>query len=184
MINTGEIEANTLRVRDVTRGLSPGDLAWRPSPGSWSIAECIAHLNATNARYALAIEAGVGQARRRRLQGPAPVQHGWLERLMLKNMEPPVKRRFRAPRAFLPASNEGLDTLMREWDATHHKLLELAAGCHDLNVNRVKVPSPANSLMRIRLGSAFAILAAHDRRHLWQAEQVRSAMERARTASA
>lgn len=43
----------------------------------------------------------------------------------------------------------------------------------------LKVPSPVSRHVRYNVHSAFLILAAHQRRHLWQA---RRAAERARSA--
>jgi hypothetical protein len=42
-----------------------------------------------------------------------------------------------------------------------------------LDLSRVRVVSPLTSLMRMSLGQCFGLLAAHERRHLWQAARVR-----------
>ena len=55
--------------------------------------------------------------------------------------------------------------LGEEWD----KCLAAANGLH---LARVKVRSPAMKLLWFPLGGLFAIMAAHERRHLWQASQV------------
>jgi hypothetical protein len=44
-----------------------------------------------------------------------------------------------------------------------------------LNLVKVKITSPLASFLKFRLGAAFGIVIAHDRRHLWQAQQVRHA---------
>ena len=41
-----------------------------------------------------------------------------------------------------------------------------------LDLKRIKVASPAMKLMRFSVGAYFRISTAHERRHLWQAEQV------------
>ena len=52
-----------------------------------------------------------------------------------------------------------------EWE----KSLDAANGLH---LARVKVRSPAIKLLRFPLGGLFAVVAAHERRHLWQARRV------------
>lgn len=52
-----------------------------------------------------------------------------------------------------------------EWQS----LLDSARG---LDLGRLRVTSPVSRLLRIPLGSYLRISVAHERRHLWQAEQV------------
>ena len=45
------------------------------------------------------------------------------------------------------------------------------------NVNEVnwgwcKIKSPASKFIKLKLGEAYLLLAVHERRHLWQAEQI------------
>ena len=55
--------------------------------------------------------------------------------------------------------------LMDGWD----RIVEDASG---LDLARVKVRSPVVPLLRFRLGVIIALMAVHERRHLWQAERV------------
>ena len=41
-----------------------------------------------------------------------------------------------------------------------------------VDLAKARVRSPASMWIRITLGSAFALMAAHERRHLWQARQL------------
>ena len=41
-----------------------------------------------------------------------------------------------------------------------------------LDLGRVRVRAPMNKWVRFSLGSGFAFMAAHERRHLWQARQI------------
>jgi len=44
-----------------------------------------------------------------------------------------------------------------------------------LDLAHIRTISPVNRLIRLPLGAYFAFILAHDRRHLWQARQVRNA---------
>jgi hypothetical protein len=43
-----------------------------------------------------------------------------------------------------------------------------------LDLSRARVRSPASKWLRMPLGSGFAVMTAHERRHLWQARRVTS----------
>jgi len=46
----------------------------------------------------------------------------------------------------------------------------------NLNLNRIRITSPLSNHVRYNLYSCFLIIAAHQRRHIWQAEQTRVAL--------
>ena len=41
-----------------------------------------------------------------------------------------------------------------------------------LDLARARVSSPVSKWLRLSLGSGFALMAAHERRHLWQAREI------------
>ena len=91
-------------------------------------------------------------------------------------MDAPPLFHMRSPRSFRPASAappvaESLPAFL----ALQDELADRVARAEGLDLNRVKVVSPANRRLKIGLGTAFAVTAAHQRRHLWQARQVREA---------
>ena len=49
-----------------------------------------------------------------------------------------------------------------------------------LDITRIRVTSPFNTSLRYSAYSALHILAAHERRHLWQAENVREQLRKER----
>jgi hypothetical protein len=51
-------------------------------------------------------------------------------------------------------------------------LLQQSAG---LDLRRIRVVSPVTRLLKLSLVGAFALTAAHDRRHLYQGWEVRKA---------
>ena len=41
-----------------------------------------------------------------------------------------------------------------------------------VDLAKARVQSPANRWVRLDLGAGFALMVAHERRHLWQAQQM------------
>jgi hypothetical protein len=90
-------------------------------------------------------------------------------------MEPPVKRRLSAPSKTRPGSTTTREQILARYHDSHDRLRRLVTACADLDVNRATFKNPFVGFVRVRVGTAFRIMMAHDRRHLWQAEQVRRA---------
>jgi len=83
--------------------------------------------------------------------------------------------RFKSPKQFEPpASRYERDELLARWVSIHERLLSLAEENADLDWKKIKVSSPVSSRIKLSSVGVFAVIGAHDRRHLWQAEQVRS----------
>ena len=169
---------------ELLEGLSSDMLNWRPPEGGWSVAQCIAHLNTTNESYSASIAVAVDEARRLGWLARTPFKPGWLDRKFVESMEPPPKRKFKAPAVFTPEmSNLDSSELRKRWIATHQQLLDLVERADQLDLKRAKVKSPASRLLRLSLGAAFALMAAHDRRHLWQAKELLNVSGMSRSAS-
>jgi hypothetical protein len=145
---------------------------WRPAPDRWSIAECFAHLNATARLYVPAIDAAIATARARELRGQGPFVYPLFERLFLRMSEPPPKVRFRAPAAFRPAAASAPDGVRREFTEWQEKLGERLVQADGLDLRRARHRSPAIGIFHWSLGTMFAVMLAHQRRHIWQARQV------------
>jgi hypothetical protein len=164
------------RANRLAAGLSHTQFNWRPAPEKWSIAECFAHLNVTGEGVVKQIRSSIADARRRGLVGSGPFAYGWFARWFERSQEPPVKKRFSTPSVMRPDRRQDYDVdavmdrfraLLSEW----RECLSLAEG---LDLSRVKAPSMATRLLRFPLGATFRIHTAHERRHLWQAQQVRN----------
>lgn len=156
----------------LVNGLSPEQLNWRPSPDRWSVALCYEHLNQTNRKMAEALDLAVKRGRQLNQLSEGPFSYGFLARYFLRIMEPPVKRRFKAPAKFVPNPDRSWTQIMEDWHATHDRIASLLMDANGLDLAAVKTTSPASSWIRYPLGIGFWIHAAHDRRHLWQAREI------------
>ena len=155
-------------------GLNDDQLNWSPGGGRWSMAQCFDHLNVSNQLFIKELEKAIrdGRAAGRLSQGP--FAYGFLSRWFYRKMQPPVKARFRAPKSMEPAPRRTLAEVTAQWEATHNRLDDLINDANGLDLVAIKVTSPAASYIRYSLGMGFWIQTAHDRRHLWQARQVRN----------
>lgn len=158
--------------------IDAGQFNWSPGKGRWSIAENLDHLNVTNGLMMAAFSMAVTKAKGEGRMGAGPFTYGFLSRWFYRNIQPPVRNRFRAPKKFQPrlAAGVGGDpvAVMEEFRASHERLKQLLVSADGVDLAAVKVESPAMSFFKYELGMGFWILCGHDRRHLWHARNVRN----------
>jgi DinB family protein len=174
-----EIDANLSHTESITNGLTREQFQWRPEPGRWSIGECFAHLNVTNSFALRAIQTGIAKGRASGKTGQGPFQYGFLSRKFIASQDLPVKKKFRAPKGFLPPADIDMDATLAEYRRISGELRRLTRDADGLDLARVKVtlaalPAVFRAIVRMPLGGQLQLTTTHDRRHLWQAEQVRN----------
>lgn len=171
-----QFEATEREARALAGSLSESEFNWQPAPGSWGIAQCLQHLATGTDAVLPAIDQAIATARERQWIAEGPARYGPFARMMVTSMEPPVKWRMKTNRRFRPAAEPlRRDAVLAELTASRGRILERVRQSVGLDLKRAIVVSPVSRLIRVPLGAYLAFLAAHDRRHLWQARQVREA---------
>lgn len=172
-----ELEAAGEEAEELAGGLARERLRWRPAPERWSIAECLDHLVRTGEAYLEAMDTTIGEARRDSHDGGGSYRPSLVGRWLVRVLEPPPGLRVRAPRIIRPrtADAEGADDPLAAFLGLRPRFRRRLEAADGLDLGRIRMSSPFFSFVRFDLGSAFRIVAAHERRHLWQARQVRRA---------
>jgi hypothetical protein len=166
------LHANARRAEDLVARHAPAVLERVPAAGEWSAAQCLAHLAAANRVYIGAMRAAIQPALHlRNHERSGPVRPGLLTRWFLAHLEPPVGVRVRTPAAISPPPATDARAALRALHGTQAAVIELLMECRQLDLNRVRFANPFLPLLRLSAGAGFLIIAAHERRHLWQAEQ-------------
>ena len=171
-----ELDAALEDAQSIVAGLSDAQGRRRPAPESWSVAECLSHLAATNEIYLPTIVDAVRRGRAAGRPASRPFRPGIVGRLLVSTMEPPPRRPLRAPAAIRPRDDVPLATAMGAFTAAQDALRAEVAAALGLDLAAVRLRSPLFPLLRMSLGTCFALLAAHERRHLWQARRARDAV--------
>jgi hypothetical protein len=160
--------------RKLTADISERQFNWRPEPGKWSMAQCLGHLNAAGSLHVTQIEAGIRAAREKGLLSKGPYHHGFLGNYFVSLTEPPPKMKFKAPKIMAPPPAESPSTTIPTFFALQDQVQEQIRQANGVDLGRAKVSSPVAEWLRLTLGQSLALLAAHERRHLWQAWQIRN----------
>ena len=176
-----ELAAYSARFREnreiadrIAGGLTISRFNWRPAPDRWSVAQCLVHLNVSAELYAARMEAAIRRGRDDGLLGSGHFEYGAFSRWMLRAVDPANRHKSRSPAKFVPSPAETCRPaeVLGNFHAAGTRWEELLRGADGLHLARIKVRSPAVPLVSFSLGALFAIQAAHERRHLLQAEDV------------
>jgi hypothetical protein len=162
-------------VAAIVANLSTDAFNWSPAPGRWSIGQCFDHLNLTAAAFLPAIDLAIADARARGLTSDGPFVYPLFERLFIASNEPPPGRRFRAFKAYRPsAPRHAPPDIMEPFLQWQDRLAERVVAADGLDLRRARRRSPILPIFTWSLGTMFALLLAHERRHIWQAREVRN----------
>jgi hypothetical protein len=169
-----EFEAAKADGRALYEGLLEDGFRWRPSPKAWSMAECLDHLNVVGRKYLRGIDAAIDAGHAKGARGDGSIRYGLMERFLVRSMDAPPLFHMKTPRSFVPAASASVHDGLRAFLELQDEFRQRLARAADLDLSRVKVRSPVSRHLKLTLAAAFAMIAAHQRRHLWQARQVKT----------
>ena len=179
------LEAAERDARTLVAGLR-GELGeWRAEPGSWSVAHCLDHLATANRVYLAAMRPAADRARAEGRLRKGPATPGTIGGLFVWQLEPPVTTWFklRAPRTIRPQPSPRLRAAFEAFVAEQLQVLAFLHEHAALDLAGVRFVNPFIRGIRFSLATGLHVIAAHERRHLWQAWNVRREAERAETAA-
>jgi hypothetical protein len=172
-------EAAEHDARTLLAGLDDTLGTWRAAPESWTIAECLDHLATGNRVYLAAMrppaERAAADGRSRR----GPARPGLLGGWFVRSLEPPVRplRKLTAPRKIRPRVSPPLADAAAQFLTSQDDVRAFLRQFADIDLAGVMFPNPFIRGLRFSLATGLHVLASHQRRHLWQAWNVRRAAE-------
>jgi hypothetical protein len=166
-----ELRAVSADASRLSAEFSARELGQAPAAGAWSAADNLMHLTIAARALAPRMTKTLGKLSDAGRHRDGPSRADWLGRLYAWALEPPVRVRVRAPRSFVPPAGTGADEALPAFLAEQDRLITLAERSAGLDLASRKVPSPVSRYVRYNVYSAFRILTAHERRHLWQARR-------------
>ena len=154
-------------------GLSDAQFNWQPAPERWSMAGCIDHLNKTSAQLFMPkIDAAIADARARGLKSDGPFAYSAFERWAVRINDAPAKMRVKAPKSVQPAANLPVEQARAEFVRWQDELGRRLRDADGLDLRRAAQSWPFWPL-KWSLGAFIQMMLAHERRHVYQARQVR-----------
>jgi len=166
--------------RALVGGLTERSGAWRPDHDSWSIAECLDHLAIANRVYLRAMEPAAERALKQGSTRRGPAQPGMIGSWFIRTLEPPVKPRLRtrAPQRIQPRRAPSLGDAFTQFLASHDEVRSFLRRYAQIDLAGARFPNPLVRGIRFSLATGLHVIAAHERRHVWQAWRVRESAAR------
>lgn len=144
-------------------------LSWKEDENSWSILECLEHLNLYGDFYLPQIE---DRIKRSTTRPEAEFKSGLLGNYFSKSMLP--KEKLNKMKTFKDKNplNALLDkAVIDRFMNQQVKLLDLLHQSRKVSLNKVKIETSFSALIRLKLGDTFQFLINHNLRHLQQIER-------------
>ena len=175
-LNAAERDARAL-----LDGLTEDRGAWRAEPGSWTVAECLDHLATANRVYLDAMRPPGARALAQRRSRRGPALPGFIGRWFVRILEPPARPllKSKAPQSIRPRISPALSDAAVQFLASQDEVHAFLRTFADIDLAGVRFPNPFIPGVRFSLATGLHVIAAHERRHLWQAWRVRRAAENA-----
>jgi DinB superfamily len=168
-----QLDAADRKADEIVADLTDEQFDWQPDGGTrWSVAQCLEHLAVSGEVYGRGMRDAIDRARASGSIRRAPLNPGFFGRKFADSLEPPARRRSRAPKGIRPSSGLTRAEILRRYHDAHEALKTMARDASAIDANRATFQNPFIRIVRVSVSSGFTIINAHDRRHLWQAEQV------------
>ena len=153
----------------------------RPGDNRWSVCECIEHLNVTLSLYLPLIWASIEEAGATGKRPAGNFRPGPVWRWVCRKLDAPYRMRIKAPGLFTVGRTViPRDELKGRFEKLRGEMIDALNRAASVDLARTRVASPLSRRLSMKLGHCFMFLAAHERRHLWQARNTRD-LVRART---
>jgi len=166
-----ELQDSSARAQKLFAERAPQQLLHRPGEKSWSAAECLEHFNLSNRAYLARLEPILADLRSRNVLAVKPFRLNWNAALLKYWLEPPSRLRLPTGASFQPLPVQETAASLRNFCALNLQLVGLLESSRGLALAQTALVSPFAKSMKYSAYSAFALIAAHNRRHLWQAER-------------
>lgn len=159
--------------------LSDLSLQIRPRSASWSIVECIEHLNRYGYFYLPEITIKMSTSK---YQKSSPTfNSGYLGNYLAKKMLPKAKgNKMKALKAMNPSNCQLNREVLTTFIQQQNSLIALLEQAQTVNLNRIKTIVFRYKWIKLRLGDTFKLVVFHNLRHMVQIQTILTHQQRER----
>ena len=150
------------------------ELLTRLEPDLWSVAECLDHLTQTTRTFLPAIERAIAAAPKLKID--RRLRTGILPSLFIRHLNPPYRIRLKVLPQLAPGRADA--GALANFMESQSQLLTILSSTAGLAIDKVRIKSPVYGRIRYNIYGALRMLAAHQRRHIWQISQILAALDR------
>jgi hypothetical protein len=146
-------------------------LNYKPAADSWSILECLEHLNRYSRYYNPVLAQAIAAQ-----PGSSPQQtigYSWLGKKSLEAVRPGNGKKSKTVRNMNPNNSQLGQQTLEEFLDHQTELLQLLNRAKGADLNKKVIPIEFFKLLKLRIGETLEFMALHQERHVQQALRVK-----------
>lgn len=163
--------AQTRRIEENFRGLSPEQLNWRPDEKTWSVGQVLHHIWLTNDKYLANLSTPIREARHKQ-KAEQDYASSWVGSKFIDMVGPTGGQNTPVPKVLQPpygrTPSDIVQRLLDQIEGIQEFLLE----SERVDLRKTKMASPIAKVLKLPLGDVFLALQGHNERHLNQATKL------------
>jgi hypothetical protein len=167
-----EAEAIASDAQTLFGRLDVDQLNWKPSADAWSVAQCLDHLIAINRAYYPTFDRIMKGEYPRALLHRLPFVPALFGRVMIRELSPDYRKKYRAPPAARPAASLIDASVVERFLTQQRETLAKMRSLEHKRPETIIITSPFAPVLVYSLLDTFRLLVAHERRHFAQARRV------------
>ncbi|MEJ8758468.1 DinB family protein [Pontibacter sp. H259] len=146
-------------------------LNYKPTQESWSILECLEHLN----RYSRYYNPALAKAIAANSDGNyvPNITYSWLGKKSLDMVRPQNGKKHKTVKHMNPANSQLSTATINEFLKHLQNLQNLLQNARTANLNKKAIPVEFFKLLKMRIGEILEFVVTHQERHLQQALRVK-----------
>jgi len=145
-------------------------LNYKSSAETWSILECIEHLNIYGEFYLPEIEKSITKSNKPK---SSKFKAGILGNYFVKLIEPKEKlNKMKTVNAFNPINSSLTEDVLIKFEKQQYTTLDLLSKALNVNLTKLKTGTSLSKFINMRLGDTLRFVIAHNQRHLNQASRI------------
>jgi hypothetical protein len=149
---------------------SIASLNWKENSKSWSVLECIEHLNRYGNFYIPEITQKIQTAKHKSVE---EFQSNWLGKYFSKSVAYSENlNKMKTFKSMNPLNSKLDKETLAIFIVQQHQIINLLDKAKAVNLDKTKTAISISKLIKLRLGDTFRVLIYHNERHIKQSEKV------------
>lgn len=165
-----EITNRNIQQAHAFQKLVDEQLNYKNDPTSWSILECIEHLNYYGEFYLPEIDK---QLKLSKHKNGSEYKPGWLGNYFANSMKPKEKlKKMKTFKEMNPINSKLTTATIDKFLEQQHILLDLLEKARTIHLGKTKTAISISKMIRLKLGDTLRFFTYHNERHIVQAQKV------------
>lgn len=156
--------------------LSFEEITTKPSPESWSIAQCFDHLIISDSLFFPAFEKIISGNYHMKVWEKWSPMSQFFGNMMKNHLSEKINRHIKSPKKFLPEDEVSDTAILQKYEVHLEQLLEYIAGFINTDIDKIILSSRVSGFVTYSLRTTIIIILQHQYRHINQAIRTRNSI--------